>query len=211
MSTEYHKIQTVWARDPGTKHRTLIEGQWTTPEFGMLANTRWVFTEKVDGTNIRVLFDPQAHPILEFRGRTDRAQLPPKLLEALRGLFTLDSLGRVFDGPVCLYGEGYGSGIQKAGASYRPDQSFVLFDVSLNGVVLERENVCSGGVQLGVEVVPEVGVGTLYEMINRVRLGHRSVWGDFPAEGIVARPEFELRDRLGNRIITKVKAKDFPK
>ena len=49
---EYHKIQTVFKRDIQSKGKTLIEGQWTLPEFEYLASNIWAFTEKVDGTNI---------------------------------------------------------------------------------------------------------------------------------------------------------------
>lgn len=45
---EYHKIQTLFKRDMTTKKKSLIEGQWTLPEFEYLANNRWIFTEKVD-------------------------------------------------------------------------------------------------------------------------------------------------------------------
>ena len=51
---EYHKIQTVYLRDPETKYKTLLVGQYAKPEFAYLANNEWVFTEKVDGTNIRI-------------------------------------------------------------------------------------------------------------------------------------------------------------
>ena len=34
-------------------------------------------------------------------------------------------------------------------------------------------------------------------------------FGNFIAEGLVIKPEHELRDRRGNRIITKIKVKDF--
>ena len=46
-------------------------------------------------------------------------------------------------------------------------------------------------------------------MIGLVRKGVGSEWGDFPAEGIVARPATELCTRGGGRIITKIKHKDF--
>jgi hypothetical protein len=39
--------------------------------------------------------------------------------------------------------------------------------------------------------------------------GFKSHWGDFIAEGIVARPKVELKTRAGHRIITKLKYKDF--
>jgi hypothetical protein len=41
------------------------------------------------------------------------------------------------------------------------------------------------------------------------RGGLKSQWGDFEAEGIVARPKVDLFDRGGNRIICKIKGKDF--
>lgn len=46
-------------------------------------------------------------------------------------------------------------------------------------------------------------------MIGITREGFTSTWGDFIAEGIVARPEVELFDRMGQRIITKIKYNDF--
>jgi len=57
--------------------------------------------------------------------------------------------------------------------------------------------------------VPIVGKGTLQDGIDLVKKGFNSVWGDFLAEGIVARPAVELRTRRGDRVITKIKACDF--
>lgn len=54
---EYHKIQTCFKRDEKTKR--IIEGDWTLPEFEYLKDCQWVFTEKVDGTNIRVMWNGQ--------------------------------------------------------------------------------------------------------------------------------------------------------
>jgi hypothetical protein len=41
------------------------------------------------------------------------------------------------------------------------------------------------------------------------RKGFNSQWGNFLAEGIVARPKTELKTRRDDRIITKVKQRDF--
>lgn len=46
-------------------------------------------------------------------------------------------------------------------------------------------------------------------MVDMVRRGFMSQWGEFIAEGIVARPKVELQTKAGSRIITKVKYKDF--
>ena len=48
-------------------------------------------------------------------------------------------------------------------------------------------------------------------MIQRVQCGFDSRWGVFGAEGIVARPICELMNRQGERVITKLKCKDFPR
>lgn len=43
MSREYHKIDTVFKRDPSTNNKHLIEGQFSRPEFEYLAGNEWTF------------------------------------------------------------------------------------------------------------------------------------------------------------------------
>jgi ATP-dependent RNA circularization protein (DNA/RNA ligase family) len=207
--TEYHKIQTVFKRDPATKHKTLLEGEYSLPEFEYLADNKWIFTEKVDGTNIRVYYQGGK---ITYAGRTDKAEVPPRLLERLndRLLPQVDRFGEIFhDADVCLYGEGYGAKIQKGGSHYRPDQDFVLFDVKVGDWWLLRPDVEDVANNLGIDVVPVVGEGTLLEMVEQAKAGIPSTWGDFQAEGYVARPAVELKTRSGDRLITKIKCRDF--
>ncbi len=206
---EYHKIQTVFNRDPETSYKKVIFGEFSTPEFEYLQSLNWVYTEKVDGTNIRIMFDGAN---ITCGGKTDRAELPPKLLEKLISKYAPQeqTFKETFkDAQVCLYGEGYGARIQKGGGNYRRDQGFVLFDVWVGGWWLKREDVEAIGKLLDTDVVPIMGVGDLWSMAERVKAGFNSRWGDFRAEGLVARPEVELLDRGGRRIITKLKCKDF--
>ena len=203
---EYHKIQTVFLRDPETKFKTLLDGEWATPEFEYLQECRWVFTEKVDGTNVRLIWDGSA--TVEYRGKTDRAVLPQPLVDWLDAKAPDFSL--VSDGaPMTLYGEGYGAKIQKGGCNYGDEQKFVLFDARVGDFWLKREAVEDIAKTLGLDVVPIIGHGTLREMVNMVSEGFKSQWGDFTAEGIVARPAVDLLARDGSRIITKLKYKDF--
>ncbi|KKL09041.1 hypothetical protein LCGC14_2569850 [marine sediment metagenome] len=204
---EYHKIQTVFKRDPATNHRTLLLGNYSLPEFDYLQKNQWVFTEKVDGTNIRVMFQDGDRAV-SFGGKTDNAQISAKLVSRLRELFTASRLAEVFDGDACLYGEGYGKGIQNGGF-YRPTQEFVLFDVKVGDWWLQRKDVEDVAAKLSLDVVPVLGTGTLRHLVDAVRGGCASTWGNFPAEGIVARPATELCTRGGERLITKLKAKDF--
>jgi hypothetical protein len=205
----YHKIPTVYQRDPLTNYRTLLPRVFATPEIEYLANCQWEWTEKVDGTNIRVMFDGER---ITFGGKSDNAQLPTKLLTRLEERFLpqYDRIKEAFPEGVCLYGEGYGPKIQKGGGMYRDDQDIVIFDVKIGPWWLERKDVEQIAEDLGLDTVPVRGRGVLSEMETFVRNGFGSAWGTFPAEGVVARPLIGLAARNGQRIITKLKAKDFP-
>lgn len=206
---EYHKIQTVYLRDPETKFKTLLFGQYAEPEFAYLADNEWVFTEKVDGTNIRVMIDKDAK--ISFGGKTDKASIPAPLVNRLEVRFfpQRELMREIFLEGGCLYGEGYGPRIQKGGSNYRADADFVLFDIKVGEWWLKRPSVEETADKLGLDVVPILGRGPLREMVSIAREGFNSTWGNFPAEGIVARPTTELRSRSGARIITKIKTKDF--
>lgn len=209
--SEYHKIQTIFKRDMASKTKSLIVGDWTKPEFEYLANNVWQFTEKVDGTNIRVsLF----HGEIAFGGRTDAAAIPAPLVGRLNERFMSadgkEKLMAAFpDCEAILYGEGYGPKIQKGGGLYRADQDFVLFDVRVGHWWLGRSDVEDVATKLGLDVVPIIGEGTLHSAVIHARAGIRSTWGDFEAEGIVARPKVELKTRSGERLIAKIKCRDF--
>lgn len=208
--TEYHKIQTVFLRDPETKFKTLLRGQYAEPEFEYLSANEWIFTEKVDGTNIRVMINEDK---ITFGGKTDNASIPALLLERLAEHFLRqhDLLIEMFPDGGCLYGEGYGARIQKGGGNYRNDQDFVLFDVKVGDWWLQRSAVEDIAARLSLDVVPIIGRGSLLAMVEIAEAGFNSHWGNFAAEGIVARPKVELKARNGSRIITKIKTKDFQK
>jgi hypothetical protein len=211
--TEYHKIDTVFKRDQATRHKTLLFGDYTHGVFAYLAGNEWVFTEKVDGTNIRVVVQPQAAGGgIAFGGKTDAAQIPATLIAILQARFDSqrERLNEMFPEGACLYGEGYGAKIQKCGGDYRPDQDFVLFDVRVGEWWLQRPAIEDIAGKLGLDVVPIIGSGTLHDMVDMTKAGFKSQWGDFIAEGIVARPATELCTRDGRRIITKIKHRDFP-
>ena len=201
---EYPKIENLYIRDELT-HK-VQPGNWRLPEFEYLATNQWLFTEKVDGTNVRVMWDGTR---VTFGGRTDAAQMPTFLLSRLQDLFPPEKLG-IHTGPVCLYGEGYGAKIQKGGGNYKADGvDFVLFDVRVGEWWLRWEDTVEVGVELGVDVVPRLGVGTLHEATAIVQGGLESHWGKFPAEGLVVRPLVDLKTRAGHRIIGKLKTADF--
>lgn len=204
----YHKIPTVFKRDPDTKYKTLLLDGYATPELKYLRDCEWVFTEKVDGTNIRIISYPDGN--VGFGGRTDKANIPAQLTNRLNELFPFQGkLREQFPDGACLYGEGYGAGIQKGGGNYQATQEFVLFDIRVDDWWLERENVKEVAEALGIRVVPVIGQGDLMFMMCMVQDKFKSNWGNFQAEGIVARPAIELFGRNGKRVICKLKCRDF--
>lgn len=220
---EFPHIDSVYKRDQKGK---FIVGDWSCPEFEYLKDNPWVWTEKIDGTNIRIMFDGAD---VRYGGKTDNAQLPSKLVNWLNehlcsndgdtdiGLdlalnpFTFH---RLFggEGNVCLYGEGYGAGIQKAGGLYSPIQKFILFDVKIGYFWLQREDIEDIAKKLNLDVVPIVGESTLEAMVNAVQFRPYitpSTIGTADAEGYVGQPKVPMFNRRHQRIIAKVKYVDF--
>ena len=114
-----------------------------------------------------------------------------------------------------IYGEGYGAGIQKAGTHYiSKGVAFIVFDVKVNDIYLKidaRDDIAN---KLGAPIVPFIGYFTLDEAIEYVRNGFKSTIAEdknFMAEGLVLRTELGLRNRMGKRLIVKVKYEDFEK
>ncbi len=206
---EYPKIETIFSRDTeGTKK--LIFGTYRDETVKYLRFNDWQFTEKIDGTNISVEWDGHA---VSFHGRTERAQIPKHLLEYLEKTFLTTEAEELFeqtygDKNVILYGEGYGAKIQNGG-NYRSDVSFILFDVLIGDNWQEREWVEKTAKMFGIDVVPVVFVGSLKEGVDYVMEHHPSTIGTAMMEGVVGRPMVEMRDRLGKRIIVKIKWEDF--
>ncbi len=213
-------------------------GQFRRPEFGLIS--RWHLTEKVDGTNVRVHWNPKderhgdwgfgeprpRNPAgkVTFGGRTDNTQMPLFLLDHLVETFTPDKFTAAFEGDVqvTLYGEGYWGKIQKGG-NYRKDASFRLFDVLVHGcehhraIWLQPGDVVDVAGKLGINTVPVLGARIdTAQAVGVVKAGLVSPTAqcdggnmEYMQEGIVARAPMGLLNRLGGRVMWKLKAKDF--
>lgn len=208
MLKEYHKIETLYERDNKTKK--LIEGKFTNETMEYLKDNKWQFTEKIDGTNIRIYWD--GHKV-SFYGRTDKAQIPVELVNRLNELFSGEVNEQLFEQKfgeteVVLVGEGYGAKIQNGGL-YRDNQDFILFDVMIAGNWQSRESVEDIANYFNIDVVSIVLEGTIQEAVDYVKTKPKSKLGTANSEGVVGRPIVEMQDRCGNRVIVKIKVKDF--
>jgi len=203
----YHKIKTLFERDKTTF--VVNPGRIKAPVLRTIRE--WDVTEKIDGTNIRVMFSKAGG--VSIGGRSNATQIPGDLVQYLFNTFRENQLRTALwlNGPVdvVLYGEGYGPGIQK-GDLYRPDKAFILFDVLVGGQWwLDREAVDDVAHKLGIATVPYLGRMTLDQIVDLVRTPFPSKLGTAMAEGIVGRPIETLFDKHHDRIIIKLKTKDF--
>jgi len=219
----YPKIETLFNRG---KDFTVDVDSFRRSEFAIVSP--WLFTEKIDGTNIRIDFRCDGRGLeMLVGGRTDRAQLPPELDKTLASrrsdyLRVAEEVMSEFGlSSLTLFAEGYGPKIQKGGGNYRANQDVILFDVLINDSTwLDEDGVTSTATRFGMDRVPVFTVGTVEDAISLVRRtddGYMiSVQGavhgssvPFEAEGIVARPLYPLFDNRGNRVMWKLKGSDF--
>ena len=175
---------------------------------------------------------------VRIAGKTDNANIPKNLLKHMQEKYpdekVLAALGLKEFIPVdewenehnwlayedipniyTIYGEGYGEGIQSGGWYIKGGNEFIVFDVKVNDIYLKTNVRDEIAAKLGAPVVPLVGYFTLDEAIEFVRKGFRSLIAENPdakmAEGLVLRTDPVLRNRIGKRIIVKIKYKDFQK
>ena len=209
---EYTKIETIFERDmEGSKK--LIEGKFRNETVEFLKDNQWICTEKIDGTNIGIIWD--GHKV-SYQGRTERAQIPAHLMNKLIEMFEGETNEELFEQkfgemPVVLFGEGYGAKIQKGGGNYRSDVSFILFDVYLpeQNLWLKRDALEDIAKTFDIDVVPIVLTGTLQEAVDFVKQKPKSTIGVADMEGLVCKPAVDMLDRMGRRVIVKVKVRDF--
>ena len=175
---------------------------------------------------------------VRIAGKTDNAQIPKNLLKHMQEKYpnekVLAALGLKEFIPVdewemehnwltyeqipdiyTIYGEGYGEGIQSGGWYIKGGNEFIVFDVKVNDIYLKTDARDEIATKLGAPIVPLIGYFTLDEAIDFVRKGFRSVVAENPevkmAEGLVLRTDLGLRNRMGKRLIVKVKYEDFQK
>lgn len=228
---EYFKINSLYKREgwyfeegkkdsPSYKKgkQSLIIGDYACPEFASIK--QWRVDEKVDGTNIRLIFMKKDGQFLlpSICGRSADSMIPPHLLKHLQDIATWDNFNRAFadlvnspDFSVCIFGEGYGPRIQSCGGNYRKDAGFIIFDIRVNHWWMTKESVKDISEKFGVPVVPDLGVMTETEIVEFVKSKPMSRCSKTPQvmEGIVARSDPLMLFRNGQPMIFKLKCKEF--
>lgn len=232
---EYPKIETLFNRDPETFR---VTDELRKPEFGLIKhwlvtekidgmNCRIVYLDDIDGFN---------NPGVVFYGRTERAQFTADQKTYLKSRFPDDLVQRAVthdSGPppaAVVYGELYGGGIQ-SGGWYRKDLGFRVFDVAIypnrpdelgTRWWLNWDQVTDVARKLGAETVPMIALSNATETIVEHLIDEPSYTvaldqgarpgddvGQRAHEGVVARTDPLLFDRKGDRIMWKLKGRDY--
>jgi hypothetical protein len=209
-------MKNLFVRDEET--HCMKWGEFMEDEVEYLYENRWVATEKIDGTNIRIHWIPDEEKkefVVDIRGHSDKSETPKFLMEVLQnhpGLQTEKFLEAEMP-EMILFGEGYGEKIQKGGAYLQGKQDFILFDVFCGSVWLQRIDVCDVADKLGIKAVPTIGIKPLDDLVRLATRGFQSyiTEHDKEAEGLVCTPEVPMLNRQGSRIICKLKTKDLRK
>lgn len=201
---EYHKIKWIFSFDAKTKKPT----QYIVEYFQPMIEWKRTFTEKIDWTNIRV--HRNWHKVL-FWWRTENSQIPTRLISKLQEIFVEEIFEQHFwSKEVTLYWEWFWWKIQFGTRDYKPEEDFVLFDVMIWDIWLERENIEWIANLLWINTVPIVLEGTLQQWIDYVKNNY--VWipsHQKQTEWLIWVPVWWYRDRLWERIIVKIKKDHF--
>ena len=216
----YTKINTLYKRD---EKGNIVIGDFSLPEFKYLYNNKWLAFEKIDGTNMSFYWDGHE---MQIHGKSENSSIPSMLMDTMKNILTEEKLAEVFsikydengnEVPFMMriYGEGYGDKIQKRGGSYiRGGNDFRVFDIKINGFWLDWNNVVDITKQLGLKTVEPFGEMTLEEAEKMVISGFKSTIAEnkeLDAEGLVLRPTVQLFNRKNERIMVKIKTRDYRK
>lgn len=223
MDREYPKIDTLYNRD---ERHFVIAGSLRRREFDIIKG--WTLTEKIHGRNTRVtLFD---NGEVEYGGKTDSAEIPPTLLEYLERTFSPEVLkaalwlpNKTIPKAATIYGEGYGPKMMPGSGIYRKDVSFRLFDCLIEGTDgswwLERSGIEDVARKLGIKSVPIIGyieylpktAQILHRLLGESVVAREESGTGAVPEGVVAQSDPPVYDKKGNRLMWKLKMKDFKK
>ncbi len=219
---QYPKINTFFKRvQEGPDKGKIILDSISKNEF--LVPCEWIVSEKLNGTNTRIILSEKG---IEIKGKTDKAQFNPIVLRGIGEILKhitqdkIDSLLKLYEAEkIILYGETIGELVQgkewKYNLNGREDVDLYIFDVYVmrengKGFWLEIHQIKMVTNELGLKKVPEYGFGTIPEIKRRVKDGLVSlVDHKTRAEGVVAKTLVTVYDERGNRIMWKLKTKDF--
>ena len=218
---KYPKIRSLFKRDNQFK----FTEQYTSASLQEFSekNFKWSCYEKIDGMNMRVYCNYERNEFKYF-GRTDSADIPEHLKPELEKIVesvkkNKEAVKQALQASIfVLFGEGFGHKIQKGGLYLGDKTACHAFDSY--AYIVTKENQYKGFWLdskkldellkiLQVEKVPSFGQMTVHSAVEMVKNGFSSKYGTAKAEGLILKTDFPVFDSFGERLIFKVKSKDF--
>ena len=215
--TKYKKFDSPFKKD---------EHFINTPELNqVLPKGKWIKTEKIDGTNIRIIFtkmDELGNRDILIGSRklilNDQDKTSKIYYDCIKGvnLYKLKEYFKDIKSTIVIYAEGYGAGVQKGGI-YSKNKNFRVFDIRIDEAYQDFvyvEKVCIDNQLNIVPVIDEIEEITFGECISSLNRLNNTLMTDGEGgkpEGIVYKFEPVLLNKYKERLIFKVKFKDFYK
>ena len=180
-------------------------------ELEYLAKNLWAYKRKLNGENMRVLWDGEQ---AIWNGKTNDFKTDAETIDYMNSIFQEEIFEEKFgrEKQVLLFGERMAPNSQ--GNELKLEKvEFVLFDVKIGDTWLEPENLYVIAKYFNIRTCydfmrPEDKkrnyVDTLENLINATVNGKFKDW-----EGIVASPATGLYNRKGERLICKIKNHDY--
>ena len=208
------KIKAIYKRDPKGK---ILIGEFSDDIFNYLGDCCWIATEKIDGTNTRIIWD--GHRI-SWKGATEKTVMPDFEQKWLSNTFGTPEKEELFEQvfgekEAIVFGEFCGHKIQKSGELMFPTSNdFIVFDIVINGHWLSYDNMSNVASNIGCKYVKMARTGTLRQIANYIEKNGASLTestsgNNAPLEGYVCFPSEPLYFSDGTPIKVKVKVRDL--
>lgn len=209
---EYQKIQNLYAFDPTIRK---YKKEFFNPIVEYLKDLKWIGTEKIDGTNTRIIWDGFS---FHFMGRTNMSKIEEnkELINILNEKFIAkNDMEIVFEQmfgkkQVILFVEAYGGKIQNG--AYKCNTNIIGFDIMVDGTYLDKFVSKEIFEKIGIDFVPMIQFNNLQEAIDYVKTHEASIkYPDCKLEGLVCFPPCRIYDNKHDRVIVKIKGKELKK
>ncbi len=232
---KYPKIYTIFERNKDNLKLVtpILNKQLEIKSLSLIKDI--VVEEKIDGTNACLLLgynedigfywryfsrnnEIEELDIMYIRSTLDKV-VDYKLLEKWY-LKNFVQIPKKDDNPeVRIFGEVYGSKIQKSNYLPKGERNFIVFDIKINQTwlsVKDRNEICRN---LNLKIVPKICIldriptfEECYDLLARkypksIIAGKNNL--DMYLEGFIFRPKINLYVAPGRRILGKIKRKDF--
>lgn len=181
----YQKINTIFKRD--INNIIMPYDGLVAPELEWLRHNKFLASEKIDGTNIRIEIKPYfseyngritLYVPIEIKGKTDNAQIPKLLQKYLEDTF-ISSDGKSYDG-IC-------DNFIKVISAFGYDKSVYTSREIINGKIVEYEDVINKWIEEGY-IHPigchTVGVQQITDYGITKQPPHFTIYGEGYGKGI---------------------------